>query len=267
MEKSANCGFIRKNPIHISIPNMDIYLASNFFGSLTDRPRRLHSHPSYELVWINEKNADSFIITPPLVEHISADASPESVFSFLFTLTNEKADDITHFIGNISTPTEIKDSFGGAVHLEEAKYAAQNMTNGARELIEAELRLFFIKLSRTLYLSKKEYRTPKQTLDEERPAILEEFFNIEMKNPNCSKRLLASKLGVCERQLTRILKEVYNSSFSSILLTSRMNMVDAMLKDETKTTAEIAEAAGYLSEASMKKAYFKFFGEKFRHTK
>ncbi len=76
----------------------------------------------------------------------------------------------------------------------------------------------------------------------------------------CSKQQLAARIGVCERQLTRILKETYNSSFSAILMQSRMNMTQAMLDKGGMTVEKIAEAVGYTSVHSFRKAYINFFG-------
>ena len=106
-----------------------------------------------------------------------------------------------------------------------------------------------------------------QTLYEERLAILEDYFNIGLKDPDCSKTQLASLLGVTERQLTRILSEVYHSTFSDILLRSRMNIAHAMVMEGRKTPEKIAEAVGYRSADALKRAYRSFFGFSIKSTK
>jgi transcriptional regulator GlxA family with amidase domain len=107
----------------------------------------------------------------------------------------------------------------------------------------------------------------RQTLYEERLAILEDYFNIGLKDPDCSKLQLAGRLGVTERQLTRILSEVYHSTFSDILLRSRMSIAHAMVMEGRKTPEEIALAVGYRSAESMKRAYRAFWGFPLKATK
>ncbi len=116
-------------------------------------------------------------------------------------------------------------------------------------------------MAQTFHSERQVFDEYSENLDAQRIALLEAFFNIEMRFPHCNKQQLADKIGVCERQLTRILKETYNSTFSAILLESRMNMAQAMLLEGKKTVSEIAESVGYTSVASFRTAYKKFFGE------
>ena len=129
------------------------------------------------------------------------------------------------------------------------------------EQLAAELRLLFVCLARKANGDQATAASHQQTLDEERLAILEDYFNIGLKDPDCSKAQLATLLGVGERQLTRILSEVYHSSFSEILLRSRMNIAQAMVIEGRKNAEQIAEAVGYRSADALKRAYRSHFGE------
>ena len=93
------------------------------------------------------------------------------------------------------------------------------------------------------------------------------YFNIGLKDPDCSKPQLASLLGVTERQLTRILSEIYHSTFSDILLRSRMTIAQAMVMEGRKSLEEIAQAVGYRSEEALKRAYKAYFGTSIKNTK
>ena len=258
-----------KYPLYIPLPGMDVYLAENFFKGLTDRPPRMHSHPAYELVCIESAGGTEFMIVPPLVEHLAAEAVPGPITSLLFAFPQATEADICHTLQEIaSAPVRISDDFDGCIRIHNAKHLAENLLlPGAREQLAAELRLLFVCLARKLSRKDNEPAFHQQTLYEERLAILEDYFNIGLKDPDCSKPQLASLLGVTERQLTRILSEVYHSTFSEILLRSRMNIAQAMVMEDRKSLEEIAQAVGYHSTDALKRAYKAYFGTFMKSTK
>lgn len=248
-----------KFPLYIALPGMEVYLAENFFKSLTDRPPRMHNHPAYELVCIEKDGGMEFRIIPPLQEHL---ASEGTITSLLFSFTQEVETDICRVLNTIGTQLSISDDFGGSARIRSAKQLAENILQpGAREQLAAELRLLFVCLARKANGDQTAAASHQQTLDEERLAILEDYFNIGLKDPDCSKAQLATLLGVGERQLTRILSEVYHSSFSEILLRSRMNIAQAMVMEGRRDAESIAEAVGYRSADALKRAYRGYFGE------
>ena len=248
-----------KYPLYIALPGMEVYLAENFFKSLTDRPPRLHSHPAYELVCIETVDGMDFRIIPPLQEHLAAEGT---LTSLLFSYTQEAEADICQALKATGTQLRISDDFEGSARIRSAKQLAENILQpGAREQLAAELRLLFVCLARKANVGHTVTASHQQTLDEERLAILEDYFNIGLKDPDCSKSQLATLLGVGERQLTRILSEVYHSSFSEILLRSRMNIAQAMVMEGRKSVEQIAEAVGYRSAEALKRAYRSYFGE------
>lgn len=249
-----------KFPLYIALPGMEVYLAENFFKSLTDRPPRMHNHPAYELVCIEKDGGMEFRIIPPLKEHLAAEGT---ITSLLFSFTQDVDADICQALKGITAePVSFHDDFQGSARIRSAKSLAENILQpGAREQLAAELRLLFVCLARKANVSDTAAASHQQTLDEERLAILEDYFNIGLKDPDCSKPQLATLLGVGERQLTRILSEVYHSSFSEILLRSRMNIAQAMVMEGRKNAEQIAEAVGYRSADALKRAYRSYFGE------
>lgn len=249
-------------PLYIRLPGMEVYLAENFFKSLTDRPPRMHSHPAFELVCIETADGMDFRIIPPLMEHLAAEATAGSISSLLFSFTQEAESDICQALKAITAELVcIHDDFHGSQRIHSTKQLAENILQpGAREQLAAELRLLFVCLARKANVGEAAASTHRQTLDEERLAILEDYFNIGLKDPDCSKAQLATLLGVGERQLTRILSEVYRSSFSEILLRSRMNIAQAMVMEGRKNLEQIAEAVGYRGADALKRAYRAYFG-------
>lgn len=258
-----------KYPLYIPLPGMEVYLAESFFKNQLDRPKRLHSHPAYELVCIQRESYTEFVIVPPLIEHLAAEAEPGSITSLLFSFSQTPEYDICWELKAITgQPVTLQDDFDGSIRIQKAKQLAENLLlPGAREQLTAELRLLFVCLVRKLSSKAFAPALHPQTLYEERLAILEDYFNIGLKDPDCSKTHLASLLGVTERQLTRILSEVYHSTFSDILLRSRMNIAHAMVMEGRKTPEKIAEAVGYRSADALKRAYRSFFGFSIKSTK
>lgn len=256
-------------PLYLALPAMEVYLAENFFKSLTDRPKRMHSHPAYELVCVERPDHTEFIIVPPLKEHLAAEAAPGCITSLLFSFSQSADNDICFELKRLTdNPVTVLDDFDGITRIRNAKQLAENLLlPGASEQLAAELRLLFICLARKIGRQEQMPSVRQQTLYEERLAILEDYFNIGLKNPDCSKAQLSSLLGVTERQLTRILSEVYHSTFSEILLRSRMNIAHAMVMEGRKTPEQIAQAVGYRSEESLKRAYRSFFGFSIKTTK
>lgn len=255
-------------PLYIPLPGMEVYLAENFFKSLLDRPKRMHSHPAYELVCIERCDHTEFMIVPPLIEHLAAEAQPGQITSLLFSFPQDADDDICMGLKAIGdTPVTVLDDFEGRVRIHNAKQLAENLLlPGAKEQLAAELRLLFVCLARKMSVSRQPV-LHQQTLYEERLAILEDYFNIGLKDPDCSKAQLAALLGVTERQLTRILSDVYRSTFSEILLRSRMNIAQAMVMEGGRTPEAIAEAVGYRSADALKRAYKAYFGQSMKQTK
>lgn len=258
-----------KYPLYIPLLGMEVYLAENFFKGLTDRPPRMHSHPAYELICIESDRGAEFMIVPPLVEHLAAEAAMGRITSLLFAFTQAEDADICRTLREITdAPVRIADDFDGCVRIHHAKHLAENLLlPGAKEQLAAELRLLFVCLARKFSHKTDAAALQPQTLYEERLAILEDYFNIGLKDPDCSKTQLASLLGVTERQLTRILSEVYHSTFSEILLRSRMTIAHAMVMEGRKTLEEIALAVGYRSADALKRAYRAFFGSSIKNTK
>lgn len=256
-------------PLYLALPGMDVYLAENFFKGVTDRPKRMHSHPAYELVCVERPDHTEFIIVPPLKEHLAAEAASGRITSLLFSFSQSADNDICFEMKSITdAPVTVPDDFDGATRIRNAKELAQNLLlPGAREQLAAEFRLLFVCLARKLSRQDQAPFAHQQTLYEERLAILEDYFNIGLKDPDCSKTQLASLLGVTERQLTRILSDVYHSTFSEILLRSRMSIAHAMVIEGRKTPEQIAQAVGYRSEDALKRAYRTFFGFSIKTTK
>ena len=246
-------------PMSFLLGALRVYIGSSFHKPLADRPPRRHTHPCHELVCVDlGEGKMSFTVNPPLVEHISAEAEPESVSSLLFEVDREEGGILSLLA--VSESTEIIDRYGGAMRISSLKSLFLETSRGAREHIAAELQLLFVGLARSLAYGEKT-EAPRDTEKKSRLTYLEEYFNIHLADPNSSKSDLARELGVSERQLTRILLETYGSNFSAIMQKSRMTLAEAMLGEGGRSLGEVASAVGYFTEESFAKAYRKYYGK------
>lgn len=252
---------VRHDLSRITVPGMYVYLGTSFFHNLSHRPRRIHNHPCYELVCIDTPEKQYFTINPPLYNHWAANAAPETVTSFFFVFTDGAEEDVRTVFRHCKKPVTVADTFGGMEQIRSVCQLVSDTGPGVKTQLAAELHLVLVKLARTLSGTVPENRDV-CTLEDKRIAMLEEYFNVRLKDPNCSKVALADELGVSERQLSRILHETYGKNFHEILSESRMTIAEAMFYAGANA-AEIASETGYTSVYSFKRAYKAYFGRSF----
>ena len=110
-------------------------------------------------------------------------------------------------------------------------------------------------LSRLLLLVVRSLEIPSpnpevpSTLDRERSAILDAFFNDRFAEP-AGEAELASALGVSRRQLERILQKTCGQSFRDRLTEVRIETACGLLRGSDLSVREISERVGYSSPSS-----------------
>ena len=249
--------------VQIDLSEVQISIVHKFIVSQKDEPSILHKHPCYELVCVEKNQGNHFLIIPPHREHFAVDTEKDDVLfvnSFLFSL-NDKAPktSIYNVLKSYTEPTQIPDTFNGVERMRNIRDIVGDSSFGGREQLKAELQLLLVLICRALDTFEDKNQTRKQSLDEIRLCILEDYFTYNFSNPECSKRELAKLLGVCERQLSRIIYEKYNSSFTDVLLSMRMNTAKALIEDKGLSPKEVAEKVGYQSDTAFNRAYKRYF--------
>ena len=219
----------------------------------------IHTHCCYEATFSSRDGKDICIVSPPFCQHSTLSVSPGERFSFMFVMTGSKPDRICEVFLRLEESVEIEDNFGIVAHAKEIRRLAIDMEFGTKELISAEMRIIVVKLAKTLNSGVLEQLPKKQSLEEERELRLENFFANAIKDPNCSKLQLADMLGVSERQLTRILKELYGKNYHDLVLASRMGFAQAFL-EKGEPIEEVMAKSGYVSRRTFERAYKKYFG-------
>ena len=218
-----------------------------------------HTHCCYETTFFNRDGKNFCIVSPPFCRHVTQPVSPNERFSFMFVMTGAKSDRICDVFSRLEASVEVEDDFGGLAHAMEIRKLAADMEFGSKELVSAMMRMIMVKLAKTLNNGVLEQLPKKQTLEEERELRLENFFSGAVKDPNCSKLQLADELGVSERQLTRILQELYHKNYHDLVLESRMRIARALLEKEESIGGVMAKS-GYVSRRTFERAYKKYFG-------
>ena len=126
------------------------------------------------------------------------------------------------------------------------------------EKIKALLSDLMISVLRILDLDKQNATTFFST-EPERAEIIDSFFGLQLECIKGEKQL-AEQLHVSERQLSRIIQQLYNMSFRQKMMQTRMERSAWLLKTTSKKINEIAQDVGYNSDAAFYLAFKKYFG-------
>lgn len=118
----------------------------------------------------------------------------------------------------------------------------------SREMVRSLLSRLMLLLIRALEIPVREPDAP-ASLDRERSAILDDFFNDRFAEP-AGEEALASELGVSRRQLERILRKTCGQSYRQRLTEVRMETACGLLLGTGLTVREISERVGYSSPSS-----------------
>lgn len=244
---------------HIKIAGMEIHLGEYFFADNHDKHQIPHVHPCHELSLIENGSTSFFVITPPKCEHPVSDEQGVRTSSFLYSSLVDK-DSISSAMCAVKETTIIEDTFGGKQKIDKIKMLAEDTSFGAREHLEAELRLLIVEIARRIGNGEgAEQPDVYQSFDGVRLAKLDSFFNLSISDSNCSKTVLADELGISERQLSRILHSLYGKNFYALLLEARMNVVQDML-ERGCSVDDMMKASGYISRRTFERAYKNYFG-------
>ena len=261
---------IHENVIYITPIGMEIYFTSPTFGVGYDdgnirRPLIAHSHSAFELVFTNSGGKSRFLIHPPLCEHYALDRKDHNVGGFLFSVSPNEKDSVCKVFLNLKKSVEIEDNFNGFARVSRLSTLYYDKSFGSKEEIEAEFRLLLVGVARAIYKDfpiSEQLPVERNSLDELRPIIINDYFQFHFSEPTCSKSELAKKVGVSERQLSRMLTQIYQNSFCNILRELRMTWART-LKEQGKTIDEIMAETGFTSRRTFRRSWQQTFGEAF----
>ncbi len=136
------------------------------------------------------------------------------------------------------------------------------------EKITALLTSLMISVLQNLNLSSADARTRSITRLE-RIDIIDEFFASQLQE-RLGAEQLAKELHISERQLNRVIYQLYGMTFQEKMLRTKMDRSAWLLRTTNKKIGEIAELVGYSSEAAFYQAFRKSFQttpQKYRNLK
>lgn len=123
-----------------------------------------------------------------------------------------------------------------------------------RERVEANCALLMSELFRMLPTGTQQRSHPSVADSDRRIAVIDDFFE-SYATQYGTEELLASKLHISRRQLSRVLMTHYGMSFRQKMLRARMDRAAWLLRTTDLSVGQISEEIGYFSETSFFKAF------------
>lgn len=125
------------------------------------------------------------------------------------------------------------------------------------------LAFFFIQLSQqaeSLSLSNSMWqRIPTGSQYNQQYFLIEQFINTHY-HEKTSTEDIASILHISRRQADRIVEQIFEKSYATLLLERRMSIANILLKKTDMTCVQISEEVGYSSYPGFYLAFRKYFG-------
>jgi AraC-like DNA-binding protein len=104
---------------------------------------------------------------------------------------------------------------------------------------------------------RSDYEPPRKIPDDRRRYIIDLYF--EKYDKKLSPEDLAEKIGVCTRQIGRVMKKYYSSTFKLKLTETRLENACNMLLNTNLSVEEIAEKVGYSSSSYFCRVFKEYY--------
>ncbi|TNJ63092.1 helix-turn-helix domain-containing protein [Paenibacillus hemerocallicola] len=257
--------------VELGTIRLHVFLDSGFFNTNSDVPVLNHNHASYEVQFVHKGTvvlcteygdhairAGSFCVIPPGLYHSQKRTEPgedvhKSCFTFRYDVlslpkpdypageTNEllyALANVPFFIADGNRETDaLLDMAKQEFHCRPIGYFAKLQS------LFAQLILVVIRSSPRIQSAPRRGLSLQPTADS-RLGIIECFFSEHFSRP-LRENDLARRLYVSQRQLNRILHDLYGMSFRHKLLSTRMKVAMDLLKNTELSVKDIATNVGY----------------------
>lgn len=238
-----------------------------------------HIHAKYEVVFICGKDGGEprcFLVNPPRCKHATYfedQTEPLYLTSIRFSVKKRQTADVRETVPGGSVleelfalrgPVVVPDTFRGEERIHAVRRELREQKTGYLEVAQAELLLLLLEVARRLPTEQMAEQPAPANLDELKLDVIDEFFMKNYNRPDCKREDLAQFLCISERQLSRIFAQNYGISFRERLLQTRMEMAEAMRKNERLSAEQLSERVGYSSASAFRAAYKNYFGHSFR---
>lgn len=228
-----------------------------------------HSHGTYEVHFIvsgsgslaihdhNVEVRESTIhIIGPHIFHAFSQNQHDPITRFTFRFTCQES--LTYEPWFPQTENEqIKNTLNGLTHcclpdpnhkiillMEEIKNHLEHPSFGAYASAQSLMAYTLMQIIRLLPRSDRKYTLPSKLKDEQRFPIVDNFFSRGY-NKHLTVEMLAAQLNLSIRQVHRLLRKHYHSSFKQKLIHTRIEVAKNLLKNSKLPVHKIAEEVHY----------------------
>ncbi len=256
--------------IRIGTLLFDVFLDSSLVKTDKIIYAQKHNHSSYEIhfivagkgkLMIGNKEVDLFpnnvfIIGPEIYHSIwQDDQNPLLKYNIRFTYSTTRDSDSFFPENEVSW---IKEALSDIrfVYLSDTQNIISLLQNILSELDNKEIGYYakiqslFIQilmyLLRATNNHKKIYIFPQKSRDDQRSVLIETFFDDYRNDLRIDQ--LADLLNLSSKQVNRIIKKLYNTTFKQKLIDMRMEVAKDLLRDNALTIESVAEEVGYASQ-------------------
>lgn len=248
--------------------------------ALTTAPTRYHSHAGFEVQLIYSgsgtvllegnrypiEKGDLVLIRPDQRHKIEpGSGEPLHRITFLFFLSGEAdCSHSSHFIWNTfdQAPVFMK-ATNMADKLPEIETIRQELQEkGPCYLlrIRASLQGLFVSMARAFSSQCNTIQEPFPTdVDKNRAQMIEDFLNYNIYEKLTCKDL-AKQLHLSQRQVERILQNLYKKNFRTLRMELLMETANTLLDEGNLTMEQIADQLGYGSVPAFYTAYRNYYG-------
>ena len=264
--------------IRIGTMQFEIFLASSLIRKDGPVYAQKHNHSSYEIhfivsgegkLLINNNEIELypnsyFIIGPEIYHSIwQDDKNPILKFHIKFSYTTMKDSDVLIPEIEVSGIKEIlskigfaylNDTLNSVLLIQEIRYELTNKAIGYYTRIQCLFTQIMIHLFRELSNEKeKAYLIPQKSKNDQRSMIIESFFDDYSSDLRIDR--LAELLNLSSKQVNRIMKKLYNTTFKQKLIDVRIEVAKDLLRDKTLSINLVSEKVGYSMERNFYMAF------------
>ncbi len=229
-----------------------------------EKASMLHRHAHYEFFFstitpvsiITEESEKSFfekvVIIPPSLMHCCSGCGEGC---YCMTVKGEAhARFFEHFSSDKITAIDLTDDMKFCLK----KLVSADLSSGiGRTRAETVIKLLFLEIGESARVL-EENSVNKNANEPDYETQIDAFINANFSNPKASVKMLAEKMYLSQKQVSRIVKKQYGCTFPELMNQKRMSVAVMLLKNTHLSVSEIAVRVGINNE----NYFYKLFKER-----
>lgn len=244
----------------------------------------VHAHASYELLMATTgelcvavhhggskdtvilKESSAYLIPPGVYHCTNGVTGSARKLAVRFNCLKSKSEDtdgsvfskFDSVLARCTSPVRIENATRLAEIIDEIRKELSSADMAAPEYVRILLNQLYVHLFRELDMgqTKAEAHVPsgEEPYIDERRLTVEEFLYAHFSH-RVTEDDLAKKMNISKRQLSRILRQLFGTSFRQLLIDVRLNRAAQLLIETDASAEEIAAAVGYTSMSGFYSAF------------